>query len=114
MPKRKKVFICSPFRGDMAGNSIKAAGHCRKAYEEGYIPIAPHLLFPQFLKEDSLKERTDGISMGLELLLECDEIWVFGDATEGMEQEIRFAVEHGIHIYFKKGAEKNEISSGCD
>lgn len=114
MSERKKVFICSPFRGDIPGNSIKAAEYCRRAYETGYLPIAPHLLFPQFLQEDSLKERTDGISMGLELLLECDEIWVFGDATEGMEQEIRFAVEHGIHIYFKKGADKNEISSDCD
>lgn len=66
---------------------------------------APHLLFPQFLNEDSLKERADGIAMGLELLLGCDEMWVFGEATEGMEQEIRFAVEHGIHIWFKEDAE---------
>ena len=93
---RKKIFICSPFRGDVEGNSEKAAGYCRRAYEEGHLPIAPHLLFPQFLNEDSLKERADGISMGMELLLDCDEIWVFGESTEGMEQEIRFAVEHGI------------------
>ena len=33
--------------------------------------FAPHLLFPQFLYEDSLKKRADGIAMGLELLLEC-------------------------------------------
>lgn len=102
---RKKIFICSPFRGDVEGNSAKAAEFCRRAYEEGNLPIAPHLLFPQFLKEDSLKERADGIAMGLELLLGCDEMWVFGEATEGMEQEIRFAVEHGIHIWFKENAE---------
>lgn len=76
MAERKKVFICSPFRGDVAGNSAEAAGYCRRAYEEGHIPIAPHLLFPQFLNEDSFKERADGIAMGLELLLGCDEIWV--------------------------------------
>ena len=105
MEERKKVFICSPFRGDAARNSIKAAVYCRKAYEEGHLPIAPHLLFPQFLNEDSLKERADGISMGLELLLGCDEVWVFGEATEGMEQEIRFAVEHGIHIWFQENME---------
>lgn len=28
----------------------------------------------------------------MELLLGCDEIWVFGEATEGMDQEIRFAL----------------------
>ena len=94
MEERKKVFICSPFRGDAARNSIKAAVYCRKAYEEGHLP-----------NEDSLKERADGISMGLELLLGCDEVWVFGEATEGMEQEIRFAVEHGIHIWFQENME---------
>ncbi|EGA94889.1 hypothetical protein HMPREF9474_01240 [ [[Clostridium] symbiosum WAL-14163] len=101
----EKIFICSPFRGDEEGNSVKAAGYCRRAYEEGHLPIAPHLLFPQFLNEDSLKERADGIAMGLELLFGCDEMWVFGEATEGMEQEIRFAVEHDIHIWFKENAE---------
>lgn len=102
---RKKVFVCSPFHGDLEGNSEKAAKYCRRVYEDGGLPIAPHLLFPQFLNEDSLKERADGISMGLELMRECDEVWVYGKATEGMEQEIRFAVEHGIHIWFKENAE---------
>ena len=46
---RKKVFICSPFRGDMEGNARKAAVYSRMACEEGHLPIAPHLLFPQFL-----------------------------------------------------------------
>lgn len=101
----KKVFISSPYRGDVEGNSAKTAWYCRRAYDEGHLPIAPHLLFPQFLDEDSLKERADGISMGLELLRDCDELWVFGKETEGMEQEIRFAVEHGIHIWFKERME---------
>ena len=43
---RKKVFICSPFRGDMEGNARRAAAYSRMACEEGYLPIAPHLLFP--------------------------------------------------------------------
>ena len=41
---RKKVFICSPFRGDMEGNARKAAAYSRMACEEGHLPIAPHLL----------------------------------------------------------------------
>ena len=48
---RKKVFICSPFRGDTEGNARKAAVYSRMAVEEGHLPIAPHLLFPQFLNE---------------------------------------------------------------
>ena len=42
---RKKVFICSPFRSDMEGNARKAAAYSRMACEEGYLPIAPHLLY---------------------------------------------------------------------
>ena len=48
---RKKVFICSPFRGDMEGNARKAAAYSRMACEQGFLPVAPHLLFPQFLNE---------------------------------------------------------------
>ena len=96
MSERKKVFICSPFRGDMEGNARKAAGYCRTAWKKGVLPVAPHLLFPQFLNEGI----EAGLAMGLELLLCCDEVWVFGEATEGMASEIAFAVEQGIEIRF--------------
>lgn len=106
----KKVFISSPYRVHVNGNTEKARAYSRMAYEEGGIPIAPHLLFPQFLDEDNEQERSAGIAMGLELMLDCDEVWVFGTATEGMEQEIRFAVEHGKHVWLKElpegGAER--------
>ena len=36
---RKKVFICSPFRGDMEGNARKAAAYCRMACEQGFLPV---------------------------------------------------------------------------
>ena len=40
MVMRKKVFICSPFRGDMEGNARKAAVYSRMVCEQGYLPIA--------------------------------------------------------------------------
>ena len=95
---RKKVFICSPFRGDMEGNARKAAAYCRMACEEGHLPIAPHLLFPQFLNEGIEEERRLGIAMGMELLALCDEVWVFGEATEGMAAEIPGAALPRIFI----------------
>lgn len=70
----KKVFICSPYRGDVKGNTEKAREYCRTAYDKGCIPVAPHLLFPQFLNESNEQERASGIAMGLELLLDCDEV----------------------------------------
>ena len=92
---RKKVFICSPFRGDMEGNARRAAAYSRMACEEGHLPIAPHLLFPQFLNEGIEEERRLGIAMGMELLALCDEVWVFEEATEGMAAEIAYATEQG-------------------
>ena len=99
---RKKVFICSPFRGDMEGNAGKAAAYCRMACEEGHLPIAPHLLFPQFLNEGIEEERRLRIAMGMELLALCDEVWVFGEATEGMAAEIASATAQGKTIIFKE------------
>ena len=97
---RKKVFICSPFRGDMEGNAGKAAAYCRMACEQGFLPVAPHLLFPQFLNEGIEEERRIDIAMGMELLALCDEMWVFGEATEGMAAEIAYATEQGKEIIF--------------
>ena len=102
---RKKVFICSPFRGDMEGNARKAAAYCRMACEQGFLPVAPHLLFPQFLNEGIEEERQLGIAMGMELLALCDEVWVFGEATEGMAAEIAYATEQGKEIIFKETEE---------
>ncbi len=99
---RKKVFICSPFRGDMEGNARKAAAYSRMACEQGFLPVAPHLLFPQFLNEGIEEERRLGISMGMELLALCDEVWVFGEATEGMAAEIAYATEQGKEIIFRE------------
>ena len=49
---RPLVFICSPFAGDMEGNAARAREYCRFAVAENCIPVAPHLLFPQYYKGD--------------------------------------------------------------
>jgi len=85
----KKVFVCSPLRGDIEGNIAKAKQYCREEALKGNIPIAPHVYFTQFLDENSEEERTLGISMGIELLKMCDELRVCGDEiTQGMKREI--------------------------
>lgn len=54
---RPIVYICSPYSGDVEGNVAAARRYCRFAVDQGYIPIAPHLLFPQFLDDSDPKER---------------------------------------------------------
>ena len=105
--KHKKVFICSPFRprGATAGQRADDLRHnrqlaqlgCRYAVSLGYLPMAPHLFFPEFLSEDKTEEREEGIQFGLEWLSSCDELWVIGSRiTEGMKAEIGKA--HELHM----------------
>jgi hypothetical protein len=87
------VFICSPYAGDIEHNTIKAKEYCRYAamiHDE--IPFAPHLLFTQFLDEFLPEEREQGISMGLDVLTYCSELWIFGNyVSKGMERELELA-----------------------
>ena len=68
----KLVYIASPYAGDVQANTEAAKGYCRAALEEGVIPIAPHLLYPQFLEDSDPAERNLCLRAGLELLALCD------------------------------------------
>ncbi|NME29486.1 MULTISPECIES: DUF4406 domain-containing protein [Megasphaera] len=89
---RPLVYICSPYSGNIAGNVENARRYSRFAFEQGCIPIAPHLLFTQFLDDTNPKERELGLHFGNILMRLCREVWVFGDAiSAGMETEIKRA-----------------------
>lgn len=93
------VYICSPLSGDMDANIIKARGYCRFAVDSGCIPLAPHLMFPQFLNDDNPKERNLAMFMDIVLLTKCSELWVFGDRiSKGMGIEIAKAKRKGQTI----------------
>ena len=86
---RPIVYICSPFSGDVDSNIMAAQRYSRFAVDKGYIPIAPHLLFPQFLDDNDPKERQLGLFFGNALMSKCAEVWVFGSTiSAGMEAEI--------------------------
>ena len=64
-----------------------------------YVPVIPHLVFPQFLDDNDPKERILGITLGKELLKVCDMMWVVGSkVTKGMQFEIDTAKELQIPI----------------
>ena len=105
---RPLVYICSPYSGDMEGNTEKARRYSRFAADAGTIPIAPHLLFPQFLSEDT--ERELAIFMDLVLLGKCEQLWVFGgEVSDGMRREIGKAKQKNMTIrYFTEDMEETE------
>lgn len=95
------VFICSPYAGNIERNTKQAQSYCRFAVSRNCIPIAPHLLFPQFMDENDPAQRSLGIFFGLVLQSKCKEVWVFGRAiTKGMAVEIGKARERGLPIRY--------------
>lgn len=91
---RPVVYICSPLAGDVDANQEKARKYCRFAVDSGYVPIAPHLLFPQFMDDSDPAERDLAMFMDTVLLTKCAELWVFGDRiSRGMGIEIAKAVQ---------------------
>ena len=103
---RPLVYICSPYRGDVEENTERARKFCRFALDAGQIPLAPHLLFPQFMEES--KERDLALFMDIILMGKCQEVWVLGEKiTEGMSAEIEKATQRRQTIrYFNSDFEE--------
>lgn len=96
---RPLVYICSPLAGDVQANMERARAYCRFALTKNTIPIAPHLLFPQFMGEETEETRALALHMGLVLVCKCKELWFFGSRiSPGMKGEIRKAKERGIIV----------------
>lgn len=102
---RPMVYICSAYNGDIEGNVIKARKYSRYAVDKGVIPIAPHLLLPQFMKEET--ERELAMFMDIAILSKCKELWVFGEPTSGMQNEIAYAERKQMTVkYFNEDMEE--------
>ena len=105
---RPLVYIASPFAGDTERNTERARGYCRLAVSKGCIPLAPHLLYPQFMDDDDREIRELGIFFALVLLSKCDELWVFGETVSvGMKAEIDKAKRKNMVVrYFTTECEE--------
>ena len=102
------VYICSPFAGDVDRNLTKARGYSRYAVSKNAIPIAPHLLFPQFMEDSDKREREKALFMGLVLMSKCQEVWCFGSKiSSGMAIELEKAKKRNMVIkYFNDQCEE--------
>lgn len=104
---RPLVYVCSPYAGDVERNTVRAQGYCRFVVSEGRIPLAPHLLYPQFMDDSDRESRELGLFFALVLLCKCDEVWVFGNTiSNGMIREIEKAKRREITVrYFNEKCE---------
>ncbi len=106
MKNRRKIYVASPYAGDVAANTAAALDYCRYVIKKNCIPVASHILYAAtgMLNDDSEEERELGLMFGLSLLAVCDEIWVFGEVSAGMQQEITEAKKLGKRVrYVKEG-----------
>lgn len=97
---RPLVYICSPYSyGCINDNIENARRYSRFAVDTHYVPIAPHLLFPQFMDDSLGEDRQTAMFMNLVLLSKCVQLWVFGSVrSEGMQQEIKWAKRRHMTI----------------
>lgn len=105
---RPIIYICSPYAGDIDKNVKAAQRYSRFAVNKGFIPIAPHLLFPQFLNDGLPEERQLGLLFGNALMSKCTEVWVFGSTiSSGMAAEIKRAKWKNYRLrYFTENCEE--------
>ena len=88
----------------MEDNERRARRYCRFAAQSGTVPLAPHLIFTQFLDDTVTEERETGLRLGKRLLKRCEELWVFGSyISEGMKGEIETAKQRGIPVKYFDG-----------
>jgi hypothetical protein len=100
-PFKPIIFICSPFAGDTERNLERARGYSRFVVNQNAIPLAPHLLFPQFMDDGDQEQRDLGLFFGMVLMSKCQELWVFGkNITKGMAVEIEKAKRCGLPIRY--------------
>lgn len=98
---RPLIYVASPFAGEAERNTERARGYCRFVVSKGCIPLAPHLLYPQFMDDNDREARELGMFFALVLLGKCNELWVFGERiSEGMSREIAKAQRRGVPVRY--------------
>lgn len=106
----KLIYVASAWRSsdelNRRHNRDRALRICREISMAGDVPVATHLLFPQFLDDADHVERGVGLRCALTLLTRCDELQVYGDTvTEGMTAEIAAAERIGLRVVRIGGAD---------
>ena len=104
----KRVYICSPLKGNIEKNIQKAERYCRFAFDSGFVPVCPHIYFPRFLDDTDKDERAAGLRYALESMWQCRQVFVFGERiSDCMRQEIELARQLKIPIrYFDADMEE--------
>jgi len=99
-----KIYVCSPYKGNVKENIRKAQKYSKEIYQMGYVPICVHLYLE---KATGLNEkngdRKELLQLGKEFVKWCDEVWVYGkEISNGMKGEIEYARRYKIKVRYVK------------
>lgn len=105
----KAIYLAAPFLGatpeETAKNIERVRRIARSIALRYYLPFAPHLALSYL--EETMDERSHVLHHGLKWLERCDELWIVGEVTEGVADEIAFAKGKGIPVVYRVDEEGN-------
>lgn len=95
----KMVYIASPYTiGDTDANVRRQLKASNELMNHGICPVCPllshfqHLSFP--------RPYEDWMEIDIEKLRRCDALLRLPGQSEGADQEVKFAIENGIPLFF--------------
>lgn len=99
----KRVFICSPYRGDRDRNDAYLAACMADSLVRGEAPFAPHAIYPRYLDDADPAQREAGISAGLAWLEYAQMVAIYDDlgVSDGMDREELEALAHMIEVEYR-------------
>lgn len=98
---RPLAYVCSPYAGDTEANVALARRISAALVARGRIPIAPHLLLPQFMNDTDPEQRELAMFMNRIVLSKCEEVWLYAPrVSPGMRDEAYWAHAIGTPIHF--------------
>jgi len=89
LTEKKKLI----FTAQSARNFHQRMLSCRYVFEQGGVRLNPFMMFGYYLYE--LVERNAVRNGNNNVLAHCDEMWVFGDISDGVAAEIEMAEQQG-------------------
>jgi len=94
----KRVFVESPYAGDVATNEEYARACMKDCIDRGEAPFASHLLYtqPGVLDDTKPEERKKGIEAGFAFRAATDKTVVYID--KGLSGGMRAGIEHALAI----------------
>jgi len=89
--KRKLVYTAH------SSDSMKFVEFIKEfCYKKGVIPINPFSCFGYYTHYNNVRSEKQAIEDDIELMLRCDELWVFGILTDGIKYELeKWKEAHG-------------------